>query len=246
MDNCCSSIIKYLLFIANFLVFVVGIVVLAFSVIAYLDGGLLNDLFSDLDNNDVVVSVFSTASILLMTISVIVILASFFGCCGAIKESKCLLTIYMVILVVAVGAVIAGAVLGYDQDANIIENGLTESLTKYQPDGESNTETSWDSMQKTYECCGVSNYTNWVDPGNFPVNDFKVPASCCQDRGFENVDDCRRNPGSQEWADKLTGCYGKLETLISNNQEFILWGCIGILVVMILNLAAAFVTCCNV
>lgn len=64
------------------------------------------------------------------------------------QESKCLLTIYMVFLIVAVGAVIAGAVLGYDQDANVIQKGLNQTLAKYTLDADTNTERSWDAMNK--------------------------------------------------------------------------------------------------
>ena len=69
-----------------------GIMMLTFSVMAYIDGGVLSDLISmadtDTEAGDIVISVFSTASILIMVISCLVVIVSFFGCCGAIKVSN--------------------------------------------------------------------------------------------------------------------------------------------------------------
>ena len=69
-----------------------GIMMLTFSVMAYIDGGVLSDLISmadtDTEAGDIVISVFSTASILIMVISCLVVIVSFFGCCGAIEVSN--------------------------------------------------------------------------------------------------------------------------------------------------------------
>ena len=61
------------------------------------DGAALVDL---LDGSDVNIPVFTSAAIILIVVSVFIVILTFFGCCGAIKESKCMMYTYGLLLCV--------------------------------------------------------------------------------------------------------------------------------------------------
>lgn len=256
--GCISGIVKYLLFLTNFLVFALGVMMLVFSVMSYIDGSTLSDLVSmgtDTETGDVVLGVFSTAAILIIVISCFVIIVSFFGCCGAIKESKCMLIIYIIIILCTLAAFIAGAVLGVDQDSGVIEKPLLNTLGNYNPGSTAEDDKAlvdaWDTIQTEFKCCGVKSLNNWEDDNSyFPTGEgYLVPASCCEERdsvSSDNIKQCQLNPDNEEWTGELPGCLTKLKDVIEDNQDYILYGCIGIILVMILNMVAAFATYCSI
>ena len=61
-----------------------------------------------------------------------------------------------------------------------------------------------------------------------------MPASCCEDREeVTEVAACQKNPDNADWAGELPGCFTKLKTTIEENQDYILYGCIGIILVLV-------------
>lgn len=95
-----------------------GCVVLGFGIYALVDGESLSNLVSigaeQLDEN-ISITVYTSAAIILIVVSVFVVVVSFFGCCGAIKENKCMLGTYFTIVLALFIVMIVGAVLGYNQ-----------------------------------------------------------------------------------------------------------------------------------
>ena len=80
-----------------------GCVVLGIGIFAIVNGAALMDLVdkaNDTLGKDLTLSVFTSAAIILIVVSVFVVIVAFFGCCGAIKESKCMLGTYFTIILV--------------------------------------------------------------------------------------------------------------------------------------------------
>jgi hypothetical protein len=110
-----------------------GVTALGFSIFAYVDGDVLQELI-DLADVDWSVHIYGSTAILFMIASSIVIVISFLGCCGAIKvltqlssfesrnssqnffmENKCFLGLFIIIMVAIFGTVIAGIIMGTTQ-----------------------------------------------------------------------------------------------------------------------------------
>ena len=93
------------------------------------------------------------------------------GCCGAIKENKCMLytysTLLVLILLVEVGVGIAAFVLKGDLK-NIVTTHMKEGIKS------GNDTSSWDRVQETFKCCGVEGKEDWKDAGK------QIPDSCCE------------------------------------------------------------------
>ena len=88
-------------------------------------------------------------------VAVFVVIVAFFGCCGAIKESKCMLGTYFAIILVMFIILIVGAVIGYTQSVDTIKSGIEESMPKYDPSAKEDSDPTkvaitkaWDKVQE--------------------------------------------------------------------------------------------------
>lgn len=176
--GCGNKCVKYLVFLFNFLVFVIGIAVLALS----LSIRFSNDVQKYFQN--LLIKGGSTVSLehmyiplyVLAAIGSLLILTGFLGCCGAWCENTCLLAIFFsIILILFVAELACGIALLVNKDKikDEVFKGIGEAFKKYGSDKE--VRDSIDSMQQQLQCCGCTNYT--VDYGS----EAKAPDSCFPD-----------------------------------------------------------------
>ncbi|ROI15156.1 Tetraspanin-4 [Anabarilius grahami] len=145
----------------------------------------------------------------------------FLGCLGALKEQKCLLMTFFVILLFLVMievTLILVLSLYHEELDKKAKDDLREGMNDYRiNEGLKN---SWDNMQKIFKCCGVSNHTDWH---NKTANGKQLPDSCCRD----NVGECHH------WEEP---CYEKAKDwLLANITSVLGFGvCIGIVQILAL------------
>jgi len=257
-----ANIIKYMLFATNFLVFIMGCVVLGIGIFAIVNGAALMDLVdkaNDTLGKDLTLSVFTSAAIILIVVSVFVVIVAFFGCCGAIKESKCMLGTYFTIILVMFIVLIVGSVIGYQASFDDISGELDDTMKSFVdkslvPDekdqGKLAITKAWNQVQEDYTCCGSSfnnSYNSWVEgQEDLPYQDGKlgdllVPESCCLHLDSKDVDACRKDPTSTKY--NLTGCFDEFEDLIKDNKKSVLAVGVTIVVIMFFNMLFAFAMC---
>lgn len=163
MAQGCLKCLKYTMCVANFLCFVCGVVVLSFGV--YL---MVNFNFSALTPS---LASLNIPSMLLIS-GIIITCVSFLGFLGALKENRCLLLTFFLVIFLLMLLELAAAclMLIYETEiGKIVTNDLNNGLQK----ARNNTEkmSDWDPVQQTFECCGVHNASDWGD---------KIPNSCCK------------------------------------------------------------------
>ncbi|XP_065202609.1 23 kDa integral membrane protein-like [Planococcus citri] len=120
-----------------------------------------------------------TSPPILVAISCLVIsLVSIFGCCGVIKESRCILyTFSVLICAVFILEVVAG-VFAYQQ-AGVMKDSLKSKMKELQYDYNKINETivkrSWDVLQYDFQCCGIEKAEEWTEI----LHSSSLPHSCC-------------------------------------------------------------------
>lgn len=252
MDGFLANVIKYLLFATNFAIFIAGCVVLGIAIYAMVDGAALVDL---LDGSDVNIPVFTSAAIILIVVSVFIVILTFFGCCGAIKESKCMLGTYFTLVLVMFIIMIVGAVLGYSQSLDEVGGALKDSMKQFVDEPKDETDTTkkaitdaWNQVQTDFTCCGVhfNSTDNWVSNSDqYPTalpEVYKVPNSCCsQLEDATEIEACRKYPLNQD--PKLVGCWDKFNDELNKNKDNVLIAGVVIVVIMFLNMLFAFAMC---
>ncbi|GAB6019676.1 hypothetical protein CHUAL_001232 [Chamberlinius hualienensis] len=167
--NCGATFTKYLLFVFNFVFFLSGIAVLAVGsfMIANEDDyvGLIGtNLF--------------TVCVLMIVVGVLVTIIGFFGCCGAIRESKCMLYTYAGLLCLIFVMEFAGGIAAFVYKDDITDQTTTNlNSTMYDYQDVKDIHRQWDDMQRDLHCCGTYNYTDWLSI--LSPNENQVPSSCC-------------------------------------------------------------------
>ena len=77
-------------------------------------------------------SIYSSATHIMIVIASLVILVAFFGCFGAMKESKCLLGTYFTIILALFIVMVIGAFLGYSGNfEDKVKTPFEKALKKY-------------------------------------------------------------------------------------------------------------------
>ncbi|XP_061529076.1 LOW QUALITY PROTEIN: leukocyte surface antigen CD53-like [Phycodurus eques] len=188
MTHGCLKCLKYTMCVANFLCFMSGVAVLGFGVYMLINFKL-TALTPSLAN-------FNLANMLLIS-GIIISCVSFLGFLGALKENRCLLLTFFLMLffLLLVQLTAACLLLLYEKDiADWGERDLNDGLKEAKGKNPGEFRSEWDLVQKTFDCCGVYNVSDWGD---------NVPESCC-------LKDCTGPPHTPQY--RSTGCLDKLRT----------------------------------
>lgn len=223
--NCGHQLLKYILFFFNFIFWILGLAVLAFGIYSIVKAGNYEAL---LDKQSLV----SAANILVAS-GALVMVIGFFGCCGAIKNNKCMLTTYVILVGLIFALEIAAGVLAYTNKGKFTEElktNLNVVFKNYgkpdQTDAEKAMQKALDWFQEEVQCCGVNGPDDWTS--SFLK---KIPSSCCP--GTPTV--CTKPFAYQ------MGCWKKGDDWVSSNIVNGAGVAIGIAVVQLFVMIAA---CC--
>ncbi|XP_029170995.1 CD63 antigen-like [Nylanderia fulva] len=159
--------IKYLMFAFNLFFVITGIVLLSIGLVIH---GVYYQYQHFLDNS------FLSVPSLLVAVGVIVFIIAFFGCCGAVRESSCMIITFCTLLTAVFILEIIGGTMGYvmrTRVASIAEEKMLKTMPKYNDSQE--IRIVWDNLQRDFECCGTRNASDWTEK-NLTMG---IPMSCC-------------------------------------------------------------------
>jgi len=249
----CECFAKYLLCLFNFIFFVVGSVLLTVGLwlaadkTSFLQITNLSTLTQGQSHTEaqLVIEEFAEPSVLdhtayiLIAIGAFIFIISFLGYCGALQSNKVLLTTYGLFLIIIFALQITGIVLSlvYRKQADEqVRTLLKRSLsTSYQAKNNRNAVTmSWDLVMTNMECCGVNNYTDFLEARQFVEASReegigrKVPEACCILQGdhilLQPADEqCVVAPSTTN-SYLFKGCYNKFIHHLAENLN-IVFGC---------------------
>lgn len=230
--NCCDSMLKYIVFLCNFVFFLTGCAVLGIGIYVQLT---MKDYYDFLEEK------YLGSAIILMVVGGVILIVAFFGCCGACTENACMMytfgSLVALILIVEIGCTVT--IFMFKDDVWTAVNGqLIEGLVKYGNEDNKGMTDSWDKLQSEMKCCGVKDYTDWSQVDTFN-NSSSVPDSCCT---AENIgEDCGNGQLNDATQIYTAGCLTKLGTVIKDN--LIIVGIAGAGIV-VLQLIGVIVACC--
>ncbi|CAO1334763.1 unnamed protein product [Diamesa tonsa] len=198
--GCGMSMVKYGLFIFNLLCAVAGIALIVSGSIPLMKIDGIRDVLPD--ENPAIVP------ILVIVLGSIVFTISFFGCCGAIRESQCMVSTYAVFLFVLVVGQVVIAVFAflYTSDlATATSTGFT-NLWNGMNNGDIKSKEAINTIQRGFECCGLNSPSDWTTPPGLPQSCCpEVIETCTVDNAFAN------------------GCSAVLNNLVSSSGMLIAW-----------------------
>ncbi|XP_029155456.1 CD63 antigen-like [Nylanderia fulva] len=195
--GCGMGVIKYLLFIFNFIFVLCGLAILVLGVLVHLgDKNYYNANFQEITGN------VTFPAITLIVLGTIIFIIAFFGCCGAIRESHCMVitfaSLLLTILIIQVAVAIYAFVVLKDTEDIKFKEVYGKIFNKYSDSTED--KHFVDFIQQEFECCGIN------EPGDYSrILKIPIPGSCCH----KNADN--ETCGQSEAYKK--GCAGELQDL---------------------------------
>ncbi|XP_066966698.1 tetraspanin-1 isoform X2 [Macrobrachium rosenbergii] len=225
--NCGTVFAKYLLCFFNFIFFAAGGTVLALSIWLAVDNTSFLILTRVSENDSLQEfnqpSVMEHGAYILIVAGGLVFCIGFLGCCGAVLESRVLLTIYGLTVIVIFLLEVTGGALAAVYKAETeeeLQNFLKLTLKKYySTQATANSMTvSWNALMAELKCCGVNNYTDFELATMWQTNKtdgMVMPVACCILEGdpkkFKPLDPSCVSDPSPENSYYLTGCLGRLQ-----------------------------------
>ncbi|XP_068248834.1 LOW QUALITY PROTEIN: tetraspanin-1-like [Palaemon carinicauda] len=168
-------------------------------------------------------SVLEHGAYILIVAGGLVFCIGFLGCCGAVLESRVLLTIYGLTIIVIFLLEVTGGALAAVYKAETeeeLQNFLKLTLKKYySTQSTANSMTvSWNALMAELKCCGVNNYTDFELASMWQTNKtdgMVMPVACCILEGdpkkFKPLDPSCVSDPTPENSYFLTGCLGRLQ-----------------------------------
>ncbi|XP_049866832.1 CD63 antigen-like isoform X2 [Pectinophora gossypiella] len=217
--GCGSSFVKYVLFFFNLVVALFGLLVVGIGVAVLLKWTVIT---SELQKQGHL----SVAPWLFIIIGSIMFVIAFFGCCGAIRESHCMVVTYAIFLLVIIIVQVILAVLMFTY-ADTIQDALVKSVNGIfdQRQAPSDAERKaadglFNNIQQQLECCGKNG------PSDYGFNIVNLPPSCCT-HGSSVVDNVLGGTCSLASANNV-GCAQKTADLYQKWNKTIAGVAIGV------------------
>lgn len=226
--------LKYIVFLCNFVFFLTGCVVLGIGIYVQLT---MKDYYDFLEER------YLGSAIILMTTGGVILIVAFFGCCGACTESACMMytfgTLVALIIIVEIGCTVAVFIFK-DEVWGAVNDELIDGLKNYGNATNKGMTDSWDALQQEMKCCGVKEYKDWSEVETFNATS-SVPDSCCTKDNL--AAECGKGQLLIEQPKNIytTGCLTKLGSFIKENIMIV--GIAGAIVV-VLQIIGVIVACC--
>ncbi|KAI4831137.1 hypothetical protein KUCAC02_002732 [Chaenocephalus aceratus] len=180
MEGDCLSCMKYLMFIFNFFIFLGGSFLLGVGVWVLVDPMGFREIVA-------ANPVLFTGVYVILAMGSMLFLLGFLGCCGAIRENKCLLMFFFMLILFIFLAELAAAILAFLFREHLTREYFSRELKRHYQ-GHNNTDvltSTWNAIMTTFDCCGVSG------PEDFDESLFRllsptkmVPEACCQGNSY--------------------------------------------------------------
>ncbi|XP_026745304.1 CD63 antigen-like isoform X1 [Trichoplusia ni] len=164
--GCGTSFVKYVLFFFNLVVALLGLAVIGIGVAFQLNWTVVKD---ELKTH------LTVAPWVFIIIGAIMFVIAFFGCCGAIRESHCMVVTYAIFLLVIIIVQVVIAVLLFAY-GDTIRDGLVRSVNslfdkRSSADVDKATDAVINNLQQQFACCGKNG------PQDYTA--IALPDSCC-------------------------------------------------------------------
>ncbi|XP_072251530.1 tetraspanin-6 [Leuresthes tenuis] len=177
----------------------------------------------------------TNAPYVLIGTGAIIVIFGLFGCFATCRGSPWMLKLYAMFLTLVFLAELVAGVSGFvfrheikDKMGKAFKNAVkhynsTDSIS-----------TAVDTIQRTLHCCGVKNYTDWIDTAYF--KEKGIPASCCKDSS-----NCTRDPEKAGQEVYTTGCFSLVTNVMEANLGIIAGISFGIAFFQVIGI---FLACC--
>ncbi|XP_024127194.1 tetraspanin 35 [Oryzias melastigma] len=222
----CFGFLKTMMFIFNGIIFLAGAAILGVGIWVKVDKNSILSFLTKVQNGSSDLNQALNVGYLLIAIGGVLVLIGFLGCCGASKESKCMLLLFFIIILLVFIAEVAGAIVvlafrpTVDKALEQVGKDLVSNIKK---DYGKNVDVTglWNSTMSTLHCCGFNNFTDFTNSTYYKGNNNSYPPQCC----WQTEQPCNQTMAEQK---KVLGCLPRFKEQIDKNAVVIIGVALGI------------------
>eukprot|EP00099_Drosophila_melanogaster_P014824 NP_523612.3 tetraspanin 39D [Drosophila melanogaster] len=215
--------VKYLTFFCNLLFALTGLLI-------FLVGGMVQLNYAHYSN--FVSDHVWTAPIILMIVGAAVAVICFLGCCGALKESSCMILSFALLAVVIFLFEIGLGLAGYVKHTGlhqIMESQFNSTMQHYKE--RADYRDAWTLLQTELDCCGINGPNDWETV----YRNSTLPAACCSVINLSEAKECTNTHATQH------GCLQKLLEILDSKTLILASVVLGVAGIQMLTILFA---CC--
>ncbi|XP_077452867.1 tetraspanin-18B-like [Stigmatopora argus] len=224
----CLSCIKYLMLIFNTSFVVAGCLLVGLGLLGMLGTSTLGAVVNLHQG-------LKLAIYFVLGVGASLFLLGFLGCCGTLRENRCLLLFFLLLIffvfLAELGA--AGWTLSTQRESLTVDELAKQMKHKFKSDEKDPYSKAWTTLMFKYDCCGIKGMQDFQ--GNSHVAPHKVPLSCCITMETEATE-CRQGQSSKIHQE---GCYQKIYETVEPYMYIGLAFCILILTFELLAMSVA-------
>ncbi|KAG9272993.1 CD9 molecule a isoform X1 [Astyanax mexicanus] len=213
--------VKYLMFAFNFIFWLAGTGVLAVGLWLRFDPKTKN-LFEGESSP----YVFYTGVYILIAAGALMMVVGFFGCCGAIQESPCMLGLFFFFLLLIFAVEVAAGIWGFSNQSKVVDD-ITQfymqTYSNYKDNKQDALKETLRLIQHRLNCCGPSN----------TAEDLKILEDTCPKKDI--LDDLI-----------IKSCPDAIDEVFNSKLHIIGAVGIGIGVIMIFGMVFSMMLCCAI
>ncbi|XP_020641446.2 CD9 antigen [Pogona vitticeps] len=144
-----TKCIKYLLFGFNFVFWLAGTAVLAIGLWLRFDSQTKDIFEQDTNSKTFFIGVY-----ILIGAGALIMIVGFLGCCGAIQESQCMLSLFFIFLLLIFALEVAAGIWGFANKTKVAEEVKNFYDSVYNKRNEATARETLTVLQKALNCCG--------------------------------------------------------------------------------------------
>ncbi|RVE69073.1 hypothetical protein OJAV_G00074030 [Oryzias javanicus] len=222
----CFGFLKIMMFIFNGIIFLAGAAILGVGIWVKVDSNSILSFITKLQNAPQELNQALNVGYLLIAIGAVLVLIGFLGCCGASKESRCMLLLFFIIILLVFIAEVAGAivVLAFRPMLDKVLGKVgVELVSNIKKDYGKNPDVTglWNSTMSTLHCCGFNNFTDFTNSSYYKNNNNSYPPQCC----LQTEQSCNQITAEKK---AVLGCFPQFKKLIDENAVVIIGVALGI------------------
>ncbi|XP_043090946.1 tetraspanin 35 [Puntigrus tetrazona] len=237
----CFGFLKTMMFLFNGIIFLAGAAILGVGIWVKVDSGSVLGVLQNIQGAPGELGQVLNVGYLLIAVGAVLVILGFLGCCGAIRESRCMLLLFFIIILIVFIAEVAGAIvlLVFKPLAeNLIKQVGNEVVKSMKNEYGKNKDVTglWNTTMTTLKCCGFNNYTDFTN--SFYVNDTRsYPFQCCS-----------KAPCTEITASNSTvpGCFLALKKLVDDNAVIIIAVALGIAALELAAMIVSMILYCRI
>lgn len=234
-----------MMFLFNGIIFLAGIAILGVGIWVKVDSGSILSFLGKIENAPAELSQVLNVGYLLIALGALLVVIGFLGCCGAVRESKCMLLLFFIIVLLVFIAEVAGAIviLVFRPLAGDLFQKLgTAAVQNIKSDYGKNPDVTglWNTTMSTLKCCGFYNSSDFIGSPYYQDHNKLYPPQCCP--GYDSP--CNQTVADSDMS--ITGCFPKIKQLIDDNTVVIVGVALGIAALEVCAMVVSMILFCRV